>query len=200
MQLLRKVYLIRHGVSVANTEGLVCGQLDSPLSEIGLRKIKEIAKNPLFKSLTSLPCYTSHLQRAKQTAFLLGFSNLIVSPELAETNTGAYSALPFSHINETQLSFKHYQTDLGAKYPEGESTGEMIERVWSFFVKMNDEATFDSVVIVAHSGSMNAIAGRLLGLPFDSFPVIRFEHGKINTLVKPLPSSRYWCLEDLNLG
>ncbi len=196
----KKVFLIRHGISVANAQGLVCGQMDSPLSPLGLEQAKAMATSPLIRSLLQFPCYTSHLQRAIQTANALGFLNPKVSPDLAETNTGSYSSLKFDHVNELYVEFKHYRTNMNARYPDGETTGEMITRSWDFFKKVIETETSEEVVIVAHGGSLNSIANHLLGISFESFPTIRFENCKISCLVKPLPDSQYWCLESLNVS
>jgi alpha-ribazole phosphatase len=197
---LQKLYLIRHGLSVANVEGLVCGQMDAPLSERGIAEVAEIAKSHAIHSLGSLPCFSSPLQRATKTAELLGFKNWELVPDLMETNTGNYSTLKFAEFNEQYPEFKHHQTNFDARYPEGESTGQMIARAWSAFQTIEKKTEAEAIVIVAHSGPLNAIANHLLGIPFDSFPNLRFEHGKATLLRKPLPHSKYWCLESFNVG
>ena len=154
---LNKIHLIRHAQSEANEIGLVCGQIDSKLTEMGLSQINEAKKAESIKSLLQLKCFTSHLIRSKMTAEMLGFVTITHANELAETNTGSVSSLKQIDFIKDHPKFKHHNTDLRARYPEGETTAEMIERSISFFNKLY-HSDLNEAVLVAHGGPLNAIA------------------------------------------
>jgi broad specificity phosphatase PhoE len=196
---LNKVHLIRHGHSQANMDQLVCGQLDSPLSKQGVLEIKQASASLDIKKLTHLPCFCSPLIRARDTANLLGFENIIIRDNLMETNTGDYSEKRFSEVTKINPEFDHFMTNLDAIYPKGESTRNMLDRVWYFFLNDPDVQKLDEIVIVAHGGPLNSIVGNLLGASFKNFPSFAFENNKITTLVKSSEKSEFWSLLRMNV-
>lgn len=64
-----RLYLVRHGESVANRDGLVGGHFDSPLSEKG-REQAQAAKTGLA-DIHFDAAYSSDLQRAAETAAII---------------------------------------------------------------------------------------------------------------------------------
>jgi broad specificity phosphatase PhoE len=68
MQLL----LVRHGQSVANTEDRLQGQMDSPLSGLGRKQARALARRLVREGWSLSAIYTSDLSRAAETAEILG--------------------------------------------------------------------------------------------------------------------------------
>lgn len=198
--MVKTVHLIRHAQSQANVDGILCGQLDSPLSENGLEQVRAAAQGKWVRELTSLPCFTSNLIRTVDTARGLGFTKLVSIPELAETNTGDFSQKRFAEVAEQHPCFDHHRTDLHARYPGGETTMEMITRSWQAFCKIEQGAEqLTELVIVGHGGPLNSIVGNLLGVPFSSFPTFQFENAHITTLVRKTSQEASWCLTRMNI-
>ena len=63
------IYLVRHGETVANISGIVVGQTDSPLTENGIRQIKETSG--ALKDIHFDAVFSSDLLRAKRTAEII---------------------------------------------------------------------------------------------------------------------------------
>lgn len=62
----KKIYLIRHGETESNRQGIFRGRLDIPLSEKGRSQAREL--QAYFEKITVDEVYTSPLQRAVETA------------------------------------------------------------------------------------------------------------------------------------
>ncbi len=178
----QKVYLIRHAESEANVQKIVCGQLDSPLSQKGKEQAFDASTQREFRSLLNLQCYSSPLNRCISTAKLLGFKKIKINPELMETDTGDLSQRLMTEVDHEYPQFRHHLTDRLARYPKGETTQEMIDRAWQGFqnillVEQND------FVIVTHGGPLNSICGHLLKINFNLFPAFLFSNVSLTTFV-----------------
>ncbi|KAJ2927586.1 hypothetical protein H1R20_g9511, partial [Candolleomyces eurysporus] len=66
MVTLLKVYIVRHGETAANKDGVIQGQLDTQLNEEGIRQAGLLAER--LKDVPFRLAFTSDLQRAKKTA------------------------------------------------------------------------------------------------------------------------------------
>jgi broad specificity phosphatase PhoE len=193
----RKIHLIRHAESSANVAGIVCGSLDYPLTDFGRQHALTCSQAPLFHAISSLPCFTSDLIRATETAKLLGFSKVTPLAGLRETNTGRSSTLKISEFQIDYPQFNHHETNLDERYQDGETTREMIFRSWATF-KHTIEPQLEvsnEIVIVAHGGPLNAIAGKLLKAEFDAFPMFLFKNLSIMTLINPTQINTQWVMD-----
>ncbi|KAG6837275.1 hypothetical protein H0H93_012280 [Arthromyces matolae] len=66
MQVLARVYLVRHGETQENRDGIIQGQMDTALNEVGLEQARIVGER-----LRSIPfdiAFTSDLSRAAKTA------------------------------------------------------------------------------------------------------------------------------------
>ena len=79
-----RLVLLRHGPTEWNAEKRIQGQIDNPLSELGVKQVKRVR---LSDELRQLAWYTSPLKRARETAALLGISPK-VEPALTEMHWG----------------------------------------------------------------------------------------------------------------
>jgi len=168
--------LIRHGESEANKLGLVCGQLDSPLTELGVRQAEALRKK---MDALKMPCadniYVSHLKRAIHTAELVfPDAKFIVQPEIAETDTGIYSEITVEELLCIEPRFERHGEYKDLAYPDGESISDLYKRIilWfdkniiSLLPKMHD----DVVAIVGHGGTVNCILHFLLKNSLNNYP------------------------------
>lgn len=195
---LTRVHLIRHGESVANRDGLVCGCLDFELSDRGRSQALSMSRTASIQAIRQLPCITSELSRAVETAQLLGMRPTLNLHYLKETDTGALSHLRQSDLSITHPQFKHHWTDLDSRYEAGETTREMLQRSWSAFVSVATQNSWREVVVVAHGGPLNSICSHLLQVSFDGFPRFLFENVLITTLSRDDVKSCFWRLERMN--
>lgn len=169
--------LIRHAQTEMNLQGRIQGQLDSPLTDEGIRMAKLWGKS-LMRYKWQL-ILSSDLQRAIHTSELINESlNLPIKiiPELKEQAWGRWSGLTLDEIHRTDkayLDMWDFENDWNYSPPDGESRNEVIERstgALKDFVKMNfngDNPLKVNILVVTHAGVMRFIFLKLLGKNFS---------------------------------
>ena len=93
------VYFIRHGESEANCNKRFGGQLDTPLTELGLAQARCVAK--FFENIPLDAVYSSNLSRAYETARATAESHGLSVTEhvgLRELHVGVLEGLPFDQL------------------------------------------------------------------------------------------------------
>jgi len=122
--------MVRHGETAWNAEGRVQGQLDVPLSEVGISQARAVAI--ALRGETFNAIYSSDLQRVTQTAEptarMLGLP-VRLDPRLRERHYGMFQTLKYADVKvlhpEESLRTFHARSieclaDLAARHP-GES-------------------------------------------------------------------------------
>lgn len=146
-----KIYLVRHGETYWNSLGIMHGQIDIPLNEIGKQQAKNLAKNMLDISIDI--CYCSPLQRAVFTAKeILKFHDnvqLIYDDRLKEIYKGK---LEGTHNNSEQL-LKNEPLKLLMKY-NIESKAHYFKRIKNFYDEILPLNVNKNILIVSHSGTV----------------------------------------------
>jgi probable phosphoglycerate mutase len=80
-----KLALLRHGITDWNLEKRVQGRIDRPLSETGRQQLTKLR---LPQTYLAYRWYCSPLLRARQSAELLGLSDIAIEPALIEMSWG----------------------------------------------------------------------------------------------------------------
>ncbi|CAN7994877.1 unnamed protein product, partial [Ixodes pacificus] len=115
--------LVRHGETLHNKDNVIQGQLDVPLSSIGLEQAELLGKHLQQHKFTHV--YSSDLSRAKQTAMsILQMNQVTVSPiaedqRLRERKFGSVEGRSFCYLREA--SNKANQS-VGSYTPPGAET------------------------------------------------------------------------------
>ena len=152
-----RIYIVRHGETVANNNGYAQGWRDVPLNENG-RIIAELTGRGL-KGIRFDHCFSSPLIRAKETAeILLRESGNSVSisfdDRIKEMNFGSFEGM--SVRDERVLHFlKAPMVDY--KFPDGESLQEVMERTQEFLkelVAKDDDKTY---LVSTHGCALRAM-------------------------------------------
>lgn len=150
---LKPFYMIRHGESEANRDGVMSGSLDTPLTENGKQQAKQI--HAIINQLTVLPelIVHSNLSRAIDTATIINEAlNLPMhkTPLLAEFNFGDWGGQPVKDIRP-----KFYA---GGNPPNGEtheSFRTRIKKGLNYALDLSEKP----VMIVCHGGVFRAFHG-----------------------------------------
>lgn len=115
-----------------------------------------------------------------------------IEPRLSEIHFGAwemqaYDRLPRKAINAWAAD------PLGFRPPQGETANEMLSRVRSATRDILVQRP-DSVAVVAHGGSLRAMAGVLLGLPAHEWLGMDFDFGSTTRIdVEESSAALVWC-------
>ena len=162
-----EIIAVRHGETVANKTGILQGQSDTPLNEIGIMQAHAIAER-LKKRHFDL-AYTSDLNRAVATAELITANHpqlqLVKTPSLREWNLGDLQGQPY-----TELRIK-YPDILNAFKKDGEVPpipgGENIEdfqnRIGSFMDEIAKANPGKRILFVSHGGAMQRMLKHTMG-------------------------------------
>ncbi len=168
---LPKIYLIRHGETVWNSEGRYQGQLNSPLTKKGEEQAKANGEKLLkyLKDIDEFVFYSSPLDRASTTAKIIadviGFNkeNIIFDKRIQEVSYGIFEGKTKEYCkSELKEQFEAREANKWSYTLEG---GESYETV-SIRVK-EWLSTLDSnrpIVMVAHEMINRTLRGIYLGL------------------------------------
>lgn len=167
-------YLVRHGETDWNREGRIQGHSDVPLSDHGRSQVALLSQR--LARLSFAAAYASDLFRAvESTQILIGSREIPVrtEPDLREFDYGLWEGLTVKQAEEENPRIFAELIGSGADgfaTPEGETTGLLIERVRRFCNRLNesnDDA--QNLLVVAHAGSIRALALCLLDLREEDF-------------------------------
>ncbi len=100
-----KIYIVRHGETKENREGIIQGQLDTKLNDIGLQQAALVAE--VFKDVPLIAAFSSDLERARKVR-----SNRLLQWQWSEYMLGA----PLLKTAETIL--KHHPSVRLISQPE----------------------------------------------------------------------------------
>lgn len=164
-----KFIFVRHGQSMAHSEDIALGTLESPLSEIGKAQAHECAAKLQEKQPTVL--YSSPLSRAWETATIIG-AELGIKPiadeRLRERFIGAaLQGKKNSNIRSlladefAALEHQGINVKLGYRYsiaPDAETPQEAAQRMLDFAQKRSAEHPDAVVIAVTHAASLAALA------------------------------------------
>ncbi len=143
-----KLYLVRHGESIANVDRRYCGQMDVDLTDNGLDHAMKMARK--FEKISIEKIYSSPLIRAHKTAneiAKLKNISIINDDRLLERNFGDFEGLNWEDIEEKfpEEAKKCLEENIFYNYRNGESFEDILNRVESFMPNLPD-----NTVIVAH--------------------------------------------------
>lgn len=149
----RTFYLVRHGKTVSNMQGVYPSD-DTPLTEEGIAQAGIAA--PWFANHKFDGVFVSPLIRARDTALLLGVQGVTV-PALRDHNMGVYTGRP---AGSYKLYCDAWNIPVQEFVPEGgESYDQARERVTSW-LKTVGEGTY---LIVAHTDTLYWIVEETAG-------------------------------------
>lgn len=169
-------YLVRHGKDDSTVRG---GWSNTPLTSEGVAQAETLASQILQTRLTVDRIYSSDLNRAVQTANILGNGlelPVTLLPEFREVNNGDLSGM------KNEIALERYPglfwNTLGweERYPNGESPKEFYDRIQGAWQRFKEEChRYDVVLLVTHGGVINAILHMEQGIPCSNreknFPI-----------------------------
>ncbi|MGG7079583.1 histidine phosphatase family protein [Clostridium sardiniense] len=155
------IYLTRHGQTEWNLEKRLQGHGNSPLTEFGLNRAKELSKR--IKEIDIDTIYTSPIERAYKTAHIVKGDKDIevkVHEGLKEMNFGDYEGKITEEVMKENPDWDIsaiMRGNLDMRAPNGETLGEVRERVNSAMREIIKENEDKNILIVAHGITLKAI-------------------------------------------
>jgi 2,3-bisphosphoglycerate-dependent phosphoglycerate mutase len=164
--MLTKLYLIRHGQSVGNSEGRFGGHTPTPLSLLGQSQAVITAEALKKERFTAI--YSSDLRRAVQTAEPLAhLSSLDVETNSAfrERSVGVLEGLTFDEAEKEFPEDFHalIYRDIHHVITNGESYTQLLERTTEALDEILEKNKGGRIAIFAHTGTICFMTLKLLG-------------------------------------
>jgi probable phosphoglycerate mutase len=159
--------LVRHGETSWSRSGRHTGLTDVPLTEHGREEARRLV--PLIRSHRIGAAFVSPLQRARETAELIGLTSPRIDPDLREWDYGGYEGITTVEIQRERPGWFLFTDGVAPGPPEhpGESPAQVGERADRILAKVDAALanTEGVVVLVAHGHFLRVLTARRLGLP-----------------------------------
>ncbi len=167
-----RLLLVRHGQTTANRDRIVQGQNDTSLTELGREMAAQVATklgqlcgadrppvtyvSPLTRTRTTLDCITK----------TLGWHlTPTVDPRLMEIHFGQLAGRPSAEIRPTIMAYKQHPE---RRYPGGESSNDLHQRVLAFLRDVVQDHPRQTVLAVTHFGVIETALRHYLKIPLDT--------------------------------
>lgn len=165
------LYVLRHGECEHTILGVIAGQNDSQLTELGREQARE--NGVRLKELTGRPgdlaFYASPLHRTANTMEIvraaagLPAKGYVADRRLMELDVGDNTWRKWSEIHAELREDPAWVNDRwNHRHPRGESLAMLYDRVGQFLQTLSRDS-----VLVAHAGTIRMIRAHMLGLAHD---------------------------------
>jgi broad specificity phosphatase PhoE len=168
-----RLFLVRHGETLANRSFRYIGSRDDALSEIGERQATQLAS-----ALAPLPIaavLSSPLQRARATAAALAAPHQLtvqIAPELRESDFGAWEGLSRAEVlargTEDAQLLHAWEQDAKLSPPGGESFAAMQQRVYAYIEQIATLYAGQTLALVSHVGPIKVLLASALEVPISA--------------------------------
>ena len=161
----RVIFLVRHGQSEANRDGLLVGHLDVALTSEGERQAQGLvgALGTVVKALSS------PLERARRTGELASpESDIEIDPAFIEMNYGELEGQPLKEVGTA--TWRSLQADHDWRIPGGESMADVDARVHARLDALLNEygdivaSPSENIVIFSHVSPIKSAVAWALGI------------------------------------
>lgn len=164
------IHLIRHGITIANTNGIYAGITDYSLSKYGIEHLDELKKNYQYPNSEIL--YTSPLKRCTQTCEILYPEvESVVVQEFIECNFGDWEGKSVEQLKNNENFQNWLNSNKKVSPPNGESSQDFSIRICTAFDKLVEKiikAGITNSAIVTHGGVIMILL-TVFGLPRANF-------------------------------
>ncbi|MBN1197290.1 MAG: histidine phosphatase family protein [Candidatus Aminicenantes bacterium] len=179
----RVLYLIRHGETRSNREGIFRGRLEIPLSNRGKEQARALRQATCLS--TTLAVVSSPLQRAQATA-RLAFPNMPISVDqrLNNLDLGVWSGKRKKDIqHDFPGEWERWVHDPHSiRFAGGESLKDVHQRVQRFLEWFQTSAN-NPLAAVTHRSVIKCLLGVAMGLDSGYFWKFHLDNGSISQLV-----------------
>ncbi|WP_413740989.1 adenosylcobalamin/alpha-ribazole phosphatase [Sodalis sp. RH15] len=190
------LYLVRHGETQANYDGVYCGLSDLPLTQNGRWQAQHVAWQ-----LAEVPfemIAASALRRTRETANIL---RPHLEPQCSpEWNEMAFGEWELRHHHDLRREdperYRAWCDDWRHTVPPGgEGFQEFSRRVVDATARLTGEQA-GNILLVAHQGVLSILLATLLGLPPDAMWHFRFRQNAFSQVTLTDGFCVLTCLND----
>lgn len=181
-----RMIIVRHGESEWNRIHRYQGQLDAPLSDLGLQQAEALAQRLRNEPLDCI--YTSPLQRAAHTAEAIARFHpnvpLHSDDALLEIHHGEWQGKYADEISEQYSDglreWREHPTR--SQMPGGESFSNVLKRTLDFKERLLSEHRDQSVLVSTHDVVIKILVADALGMNMDRMNCIWVTNASISVI------------------
>lgn len=164
-----RVVLVRHGQSEWNASHRLQGQADIALSEQGRKQAVQL--RPVIERIGPCRTVSSDLARVRDTAELIGGTNIVLNRQLREMDVGEWTGQSIATIiARDRDSYLGWRAGTITP-PKGEGWQTFADRVCRV-IEEEAKVPCENLLVVCHGGVIRAILQRYLNLqPANIIPV-----------------------------
>ena len=156
-----KLYVVRHGETIENSNNCLCGRINSSLTENGIQQANEIRNYFENKKIDLI--VSSPLDRCKQTAEIISNNQIPItySDSLLGRDHGE-----FTGVHKSKVNFDEYWNyNLNIKYESAENIRDLYNRVKLLIEDLKNKYSDKNIIIVTHSGILRVLYYYFAGIP-----------------------------------
>lgn len=179
------LYLVRHGETLWNTEGRLCGSSDVPLSAVGQQQAHQVAQR--LRAVPLAAVYSSPLVRARQTAEIIAAPHGVpvqVVAALREIDYGAWEGMRVDELARRFPEAERCRTDDPLRFvaPDGEPFAHFVARVTAALQDIAARHADGHIAVVAHQGVNRVLLCWLLQADFALWRRLQQDPACVNLL------------------
>jgi broad specificity phosphatase PhoE len=176
-----KIYLVRHGESVFNRQGLFSGQVDPELTDKGREQV--LATRRALKHVRFDVAYSSNLIRAIETGEIIYGEPIPARHRLRglrERSFGSLEGTPEHPVKDKVMLWPELPGDESWHYrlvPDMETDHEVSQRFIPVLKEIAQAHPGKTILIAAHGGVIRTAIMKLKGLTLKQMPPRSFQNG-----------------------
>lgn len=181
------LYLLRHGETAHNRDGVGLGRRDEPLTALGTAQAAAVAQR--LAEVTFTRIISSPLSRASATAAAVAEGRAIsveLRDELLEMDVGLTEGMAFSAVREqfpqfvTQWAGEQVGT---AVMPGGESLADVAQRLAPLITELRESPPEATLLLVSHNFVVKVLLCSLLGVELAAFRAFEVGLASLSSLI-----------------
>jgi len=181
-----QIFLVRHGATDWNLQGRCQGSSDRTLSDAGIRQAEQTAALLGHENLHAI--YSSHLQRARQTAEVISQPHdlpVLIEADLRELDHGELEGLTFNEIKTRYAEFlaRWRSEPADTRVPGGERLADVAKRAWNGLNQIvQRHAEAERIVVVSHNFPILGIICRVTGTHLNDYRTFHLDPCSVTRL------------------
>ena len=184
MNLIKTIFLVRHGMTAYNEDNLLQGRIDLPLSDRGKKEAEALSE--ILKSEPIDIIFHSPLKRAIQTAEIVNRNHNLELKKIecfTEVDMGDWEGEHYFELIEKNRDFhRTWFRDPDAAIPGGESYCQVFNRVKPGVSRVL-ACEYRNILISGHAAANRGILGTLLHMKPQPSRLFRMRNAAFSKLL-----------------
>lgn len=182
---MSRLLLVRHGNTKLNNAKRFWGQTDVELNADGIRQAEKLRDRLATEKIDA--AYSSNLSRARLTAEIIASRHQLgvtALTQLMEINFGFIEGLTFEEVSQLHPEIADLMSKWAKKpeFPGGETLDNLDNRVQKFLKLLQKHNPEETILIVAHAGTLRLMICNLMGIGSEHWRHIHLDLASLSIL------------------